>query len=122
MPEGWEETATGGARYADRERDAYGFMSSADEMGYTWCVYVGNHTKGDVQQGFYEAVHAADAAIRALLALPAPGTIVQYNHPSWGPACGEVLRVDGPHVLVQDQAPNGAREWWPVAEIIVVDP
>lgn len=47
------------------------------------------------------------------------GAIVRYNHPSWGPSRGRVLALDGRpgFVLVQDLAPNGAREWWPVTEI-----
>ncbi len=49
-----------------------------------------------------------------------PGTIVHYDHPSWGPCRGRVLRVDGDRVLVQDLAPNGAREWWPLAGVRVV--
>lgn len=47
-----------------------------------------------------------------------PGMVVRYLHPSWGPSRGRVLRVDGEpgRVLVQDLAPNGAREWWPTGE------
>lgn len=53
----------------------------------------------------------------------AAGDRVQYRHPSWGLACGQVLRVGGERgpgdartLLVNDLGPSGAREWWPVAE------
>jgi hypothetical protein len=45
----------------------------------------------------------------------AEGDLVAYTHPAWGPCTGRVLRVQGDRVLVQVQAPTGAREWWLVA-------
>lgn len=49
----------------------------------------------------------------------AVGGLVRYEHPDWGPTRGRVLSVVGRpgHVLVQDQAPTGAREWWPSADL-----
>lgn len=61
------------------------------------------------------------------------GDIVQYMHPDWGAVVGRVLQVDGAPgkvrawdgpqqmILVQDQAPDGAREWWPLADCVRVD-
>lgn len=46
---------------------------------------------------------------------------LHYKHPSWGHTVGTLLRVDwgAGRVLVHDRAPNGAREWWPIAEVRV---
>lgn len=50
--------------------------------------------------------------------------IVLYDHPSWGPSRGRVLRVGGQAgpddtttILVQDLADHGACEWWPAADV-----
>lgn len=53
--------------------------------------------------------------------LPTEGDVITYDHPDWGRSGGTVIRVDAGKVhvessvpgsiLVQDHAPNGAREW-----------
>lgn len=50
-------------------------------------------------------------------------TVITYNHPDWGPSTGTVLANDAPdgRILVQDHAPNGAREWIEPAWIEVPD-
>ena len=45
------------------------------------------------------------------------GDVVAYDCPTWGPSRGRVLAVFGREVLVQDLAPDGAREYWPRGEI-----
>lgn len=49
------------------------------------------------------------------------GDLVEYNSPSWGLVRGTVLNVAGPRALCQDHAEHGAREWWPVAEIRLLE-
>jgi hypothetical protein len=48
------------------------------------------------------------------------GDVVRYDHPDWGPVRGRVLAEpdEEGRVLVQDLSPNGAREWWPVADVV----
>ena len=53
-----------------------------------------------------------------------PNDIVLYNHPDWGRVRGRVIRIEPNDLrngrleaLCQDLAPNGGREWWPVAQL-----
>jgi len=62
---------------------------------------------------------------RNLMKPPEPGDLVFYSHPDWGPSKGRALTPpqdhgDGPVLLVQDLAPEGAREWWPLASLVVI--
>lgn len=46
------------------------------------------------------------------------GDVVEYDHPDWGLCRGRVLdHPSDDEVLVQDLAPNGARERWPLSAI-----
>jgi predicted nucleic acid-binding Zn ribbon protein len=51
-----------------------------------------------------------------------PGARVRYVSPDWGECIGEVLRVDGDQLLVQDQHHHGGSEWWPASRCAWVMP
>lgn len=63
--------------------------------------------------------HGAPVRVRVVR----PGVVVEYEHPDWGPSRGRVLDAGECRgaVLVQDLSVSGAREWWPVAGLRVLD-
>lgn len=72
-----------------------------------------------------EANAEVDALLERVLGpeLPfIPGARVRYVSPDWGECIGEVLRVDGDQLLVQDQHQHGGSEWWPASRCAWVMP
>lgn len=50
------------------------------------------------------------------------GARVRYVSPDWKECIGEVLRVEGDQLLVQDQHHHGGSEWWPASRCVWVMP
>jgi hypothetical protein len=63
------------------------------------------------------ALEAADAILAVTWTLGSDGIgqgdLVSYDSSSWGPVQGRVLVLTPVDLLVQDDHPHGAREWWP---------